>query len=100
MDITRWSTPKSDWLYSWQPKMEKLYIAKTRPGADCASDHELLIAIFRLKLKKVEKTTRQFRHDTSLDEVYLPCSDSRAILSTPLKLERRLDFPGPTREAP
>ena len=57
MDITRWSTPKSDWLYSLQPKMEKLYtVSKTRPGADCGSDHELLIAKFRLKLKTVEKT--------------------------------------------
>ena len=37
--------------------------AKTRPGADCGSDHELLIAKFRLKLKKVEKTTRPFRYD-------------------------------------
>ena len=37
--------------------------AKTRPGADCASDHELLIAKFRLKLKKVGKTTRPFRYD-------------------------------------
>ena len=36
---------------------------KTRPGADCGSDHELLIAKFRLKLKKVEKTTRSFRYD-------------------------------------
>ena len=36
---------------------------KTTPGADCGSDHELLIAIFRLKLKKVEKTTRPFRYD-------------------------------------
>ena len=35
----------------------------TRPGADCGSDHELLIAKFRLKLKKVEKTTRPFRYD-------------------------------------
>ena len=34
-----------------------------RPGADCGSDHELLIAKFRLKLKKVEKTTRSFRYD-------------------------------------
>ena len=37
--------------------------AKTRPGADCVSDHELLIAKFRLKLKKVGKTTRPFRYD-------------------------------------
>ena len=36
---------------------------KTRPGADCCSDHELLIAKFRLKLKKVAKTTRPFRYD-------------------------------------
>ena len=37
--------------------------AKTRPGADCGLDHELLIAKFRLKLKKVEKITRPFRCD-------------------------------------
>ena len=37
--------------------------AKTRPGVDCGSDHELLIAKFRLKLKKVGKTTRPFRYD-------------------------------------
>ena len=44
--------------------MEKLYIvAKTRPGADCGSDHELLIAKFRFQLKKVGKTTRPFRYD-------------------------------------
>ena len=36
---------------------------KRRPGADCGSHHELLIAKFRLKLKKVEKTTRPFRYD-------------------------------------
>ena len=36
---------------------------KTRLGADCGSDHELLIAKFRLRLKKVEKTTRPFRYD-------------------------------------
>ena len=36
---------------------------KTRPGADCGSDHELLIAKFRLKLKKLEKTTRPLRYD-------------------------------------
>ena len=37
--------------------------ARTRPGTDCGSDHELLIAKFRLKLKKVEKTTKPFRYD-------------------------------------
>ena len=40
---------------------EALY--KTRPGADCGSDHELLIAKLRLKLKKVGRTTRPFRYD-------------------------------------
>ena len=59
-----WSIPKSDWLYSLQPNMEKLYtVSKTRLGADCDSDHELLIAKFRLKLKEVGKTTRPFRSD-------------------------------------
>ena len=37
--------------------------AKTRPGADCGSNHEVLIVKFRFKLKKVEKTTRPFRYD-------------------------------------
>ena len=37
--------------------------AKTRPRTDCGSDHELFIAKFRLKLKKVGKTTRPFRYD-------------------------------------
>ena len=53
MDITRWSILKSDWLYSLQPKMEKLYtVSKIRLGANCSSGHELLIAKFRLKLKQ------------------------------------------------
>ena len=64
MDITRFSTPKSDWLYALQPKVEKLYpVSKTRLGTDCGSDHELLIANFRHKLKKEGKTTRPFRYD-------------------------------------
>ena len=41
--------------------MEKLYTAsKTRPGADCGSDHEHLIAKFRFKMRKIRKTTRSF----------------------------------------
>ena len=36
---------------------------KTIPGADCGSDHKMLLAKFRLKLQKVEKTTRPFRYD-------------------------------------
>ena len=44
--------------------MEKLYtVSNTKPGADCGSDHELLIAKFKLKLKKVGKTIRPFRYD-------------------------------------
>ena len=43
--------------------MEKLYtVSKNKTGTDCGSDHEL-IAKFRLKLKKVGKTTRPFRYD-------------------------------------
>ena len=44
--------------------MEKLYkVSKTRLGDDCGSDHELLIAKFRCKFKKVGTTTRIFRYD-------------------------------------
>ena len=44
--------------------MEQLYtFSKNKTGADCDSDYELLIAKFRLKLKKVGKTTRPFRYD-------------------------------------
>ena len=44
--------------------MEKLYtVSKNWLGADCGSDHELLIAKFRLKLQKIGKTTRPFRYD-------------------------------------
>ena len=64
MDITRWSTPKSDWLYSLQPKMETLYtVNKNKTRSWLWLDHELLITKFRLKFKKVWKTTRPFRYD-------------------------------------
>ena len=56
MDITRWSIPKSDWLFlsirRWRSSIQS---TKTRPGSDCGLDHELLISKFRLQLKKVGK---------------------------------------------
>ena len=55
--------PKSDLFYSLKLKMEKLYTVRTRPRADCGSDHQLLIAKYRLKFKKVVKTNRQLRYD-------------------------------------
>ena len=50
----------------WRSSLQS---AKTRLGTDCGSDHELLIAKFRLKLKKVGKTTRPFRYDLN----QIPC---------------------------
>ena len=44
-------------------KVGEALSAKTRLGADCGSDHELLITKFRLKWKKIGKTTRPFRYD-------------------------------------
>ena len=53
MDITRWSTPKSDWLYFWSQRWRSsIQSVKTRPGADFGSDHELFTAKFRFTLKK------------------------------------------------
>ena len=64
MDITRWSILKSDWLNACsQRRRSSIQSAKTRRGAECGLDHEHLIARFRLKLKKVKKTTRPFRYD-------------------------------------
>ena len=51
-----------DYILSSQ-RRSSIQSAKTRPGADCGSDHELLIGKFRLKLKKVGKTTRPFRYN-------------------------------------
>ena len=64
MDVTRWSIPKSDIIFfaaedGEAPESKQ----KTRPGADCGSDHELLIAKLRFKLKTIGKTTRSFRYD-------------------------------------
>ena len=64
-----WTSPdgqywnQTDYILCSQRWRSSLQSAKTRPGADCGSDHKLFIAKFRLKLKKVGKTTRPFRYD-------------------------------------
>ena len=64
VNITRWPTMKSiDYILCSQRWRSSIQSAKTRLGADCGSDHELLIAKFRLKLKKVGKMIRPFRYD-------------------------------------
>ena len=52
-----------DYILCSQRWRSSIQSAKTRPGADCGSDHELLIAKFRIKLKKLGKPTRPFRYD-------------------------------------
>ena len=52
-----------DYILCSQRWRSSIQSAKTRLGTDCGSDHELFIAKFRLKLKKVEKTTRPFKYD-------------------------------------
>ena len=66
-----WTSPDGqhqnqiDYILCSQRWRSSIQSAKTRSGADCGSDHELLIGKFRLKLKKVGKTTRPFRYDLS-----------------------------------
>ena len=63
-DITRWSHQNQiDYILCSQRWRSSIQSTKTRLGADCGSDHELFIAKFRLKLKKVGETTRSFRYD-------------------------------------
>ena len=52
-----------DYIFCSQRWRSSIHSAKTRLGADCGSDHELLIDKIKLKLKKAGKTTRPFRHD-------------------------------------
>ena len=64
MDITRCQYQnQTDYILCSQRWRSSIQSAKTRQGADCGSDHELLIGTFKLKLKKVGKTTRPFRYD-------------------------------------
>ena len=72
-----WASPdgqhrnQTDYILCSQRWRSSIQSTKTRPGADCGSDHELLIAKFRLKLKKVGKTTRPFSSVQSLSRVWL-----------------------------
>ena len=52
-----------DYILCSQRWRSSIQSAKTRPGADCGSDHDPLIAKFRLKLKKVGKTSRKFKYE-------------------------------------
>ena len=54
---------QTDYILCSRRRRSAIQSSKTRPGADCGSHHELLTAKFRLKLKKVGKTTRPFRYD-------------------------------------
>ena len=64
-----WTSPDGqhqsqiDYILCSQRWRSSIQSAKTRPGADCGSDYELLIAKFRLKMKKMEKTPRPFMYD-------------------------------------
>ena len=70
-----WTSPdgqhqnQTDYILCSQRWRSSIQSAKTRPGADCDSNHEIFIAKFRLKLKKVGKTTRTFRCDLN----QIPC---------------------------
>ena len=61
--ITFFAAKNGEALYTVRKQTNKQTHTQKRPGADYGSDHELLIAQFRLHLKKVEKTTRPFRYD-------------------------------------
>ena len=67
--LCTWTSPDGqhqnqiDYILCSQRWKSSIQSAKTRPGTDCGSNHQLLIAKFRLKLKKVGKTTRSFRYD-------------------------------------
>ena len=70
-----WTSPDGqhrnqiDYILCSQRQRRTIQSAKIRLGADCGSDHELCIARFRLKLKKVRKTSRPFRYNLN----QIPC---------------------------
>ena len=75
-----------DYILCSQRWRSSIQSAKTRPGADCGSDHGLFTAKFRLKLKKVGKTTRPFRRDLN----QIPY-DNRVVVMNRFKWLGRVD---------
>ena len=69
VDVYTWTSPDGqprnqiDYILCNQRWRSSIQATEIRPGADCGSDHELLIAKFKLKLKKLGETTRPFRYD-------------------------------------
>ena len=76
--LCTWTSPDGphqnqiDYVPCSQRWRSSIQSTKTRPGADCGSDNELLIDKFRLKLKKIGKTTRPFRYD--LNQIPYDCT--------------------------
>ena len=75
----KWSIPKSNWLYSLQPKMEKFYtVSKNKTRSWLCLRSSVPITNFRLKLKKVGKTIRPFRYDLN----QIPCHYTVEVRNT------------------
>ena len=78
-----WTSPNAqhqnqiDYILCSQRWRNSIQSTKARPGADSGSDHELLRAKFRLKLKKVGKTTRPFRYDLN----QIPCDYTMKMMN-------------------
>ena len=77
MDITSQYRNQIDYIHCRRRWRISLQSAKISLGADCGSDHELLVAKFRLRLKKVGKTTRPFRYDLH----QIPYDDTVQVMS-------------------
>ena len=72
-----WHQNQIDYILCSQRWRSSIQSTKTRPVADCGSDHELFIAKFRLTLKKVRKTTRPFRYDLNESLMIIQWSDKK-----------------------
>ena len=94
--LCTWTSPDGqhqnqiDYILCSQRGRSSIQSAKTRPGPDCGSDQELLIAKFRLKLKKVGKTTRPFTYD--LNHIPVIARDVETVAAGE---EPGWDSPGP-----